>query len=147
MLTSPQDTRVTIWPLPGFSIEEKRMVDNVGFPTPVKFHFENKSQSLTTAHPHIEMAQMAGGLRAMIRGTRIPVSVVAGYLSQGETSQTIFEEILPHLTRDQVDDAVLYYREHQVEIDRERSENTEQAARKQLRDALGDDGYRVITGG
>ncbi len=147
MLAMPQTTKETRWPLPGFSIEEKRMVDAVGFPTPAIFHFENTFQSMNTTHPYIEIAQMAGGPRAVIRGTRIPVSVVAGYLGIGETAQTIVKEILPYLTMAQVRDAIQYYREHRVEIDQERAENTEQAAQKFLRDSLGEDGYRAITGG
>ena len=100
-----------------------------------------------TNFPYIEMAKFTGGYSAVIRGTRIMVSTIIGYLLMGETPNTIVEKILPRLTLAQVRDAILYYSAFKVQIDEERRENTEQAGRKYLRETLGEDKYRAITGG
>ena len=99
-----------------------------------------------TNFPFIEIAKFTGGPSAVIRGTRIPVSIVIGYLLMGETPNTIVEKVLPHLTLGQVRDAILYYSVFKAQVDEERRENTEEAGRKVLRESLGDDKYRTITG-
>jgi uncharacterized protein (DUF433 family) len=100
-----------------------------------------------TNFPFIEVAKFAGGSSAVIRWTRVPVSIVIGYLLMGETPNSIVEKILPHLTLAQVRDAILYYSVFKDQIDEERRENTEESGRKVLRESLGDDKYRTITGG
>lgn len=100
-----------------------------------------------TNFPYIEMTKFTGGYSAVIRGTRVMVSTVVGYLLMGETPNTIVEKILPHLTLAQVRDAILYYSAFKAQIDEERRENTEEAGRKYLRETLGEDKYRTITGG
>jgi len=81
-----------------------------------------------------------------IRGTRVPVHILIGYLLIGETPETIAKEIVPHVTLPQVYEAMHYYLIHQTEIDKERKENTEDASRRMLRKALGEKKYREITG-
>lgn len=103
-------------------------------------------RALSPEHPHIETVPMAGGPTAVIRGTRIPVSILVGYLKMGETPESVVANVLPHLTLAQVYDALSYYYDHQGEIDRERAENTEEGARHRLREQLGEEGYRKITG-
>ena len=100
-----------------------------------------------TNFPYIEIAKFTGGYSAVIRGTRILVSTIIGYLLMGETPTTIVQKILPHLTLAQVRDAILYYSAFKTRIDEERRENTEEAGRKYLRETLGEDRYRAITGG
>ncbi|OGO75510.1 MAG: hypothetical protein A3K41_02520 [Chloroflexi bacterium RIFOXYD12_FULL_57_15] len=97
--------------------------------------------------PYIEMAKFTGGESAVIRGTRVSVWVLIGYLELGETPKTIVEEVLPFLKLDQVLDAQRYYEYHKDEIDEERRENTEEAGRKYLRERLSKEDYRKITGG
>jgi uncharacterized protein (DUF433 family) len=96
--------------------------------------------------PNIEVVKFTGGLTAVIRGTRVPVHILIGYLLTGETPETIAKEILPHITLSQVYEAMHYYLTHQAEIDKEREENTEDASRRMLRKALGEKKYREITG-
>lgn len=99
-----------------------------------------------TRFPYIAIAEFTGGPRAVIRGTRIPVSVVISYLLTGETPHTLVEKILPNITLVQVRDAILYYSAHRFVIDKERRENTEDAGRKFLRESLDDDKYNSISG-
>lgn len=96
--------------------------------------------------PNIEVVKFTGGMSAVIRGTRVPVHILIGYLLIGETPETITKEIIPHITLPQVYEAMHYYLIHQAEIDKEREENTEDASRRILRKALGEKKYREITG-
>ena len=96
--------------------------------------------------PHIERVKFTGGESAVIRGTRVKVSHIIGYLQMGETPKTIVEEVLPFLKLDQILDAQRYYEYYKDEIDEERRENTEEHGRKILRDSLGEENYRKLTG-
>jgi uncharacterized protein (DUF433 family) len=96
--------------------------------------------------PNIEVVKFTGGSSAVIRGTRVPVHILIGYLLIGETPETIAKEIVPHITLSDVYEAMHYYLIHQAEIDKERKENTEDASRRMLRKALGEKKYREITG-
>lgn len=100
-----------------------------------------------TNFPYIEMVKFTGGYSAVIRGTRVMVSTIVGYLLMGETPNTIVQNILPHLTLAQMRDAILYYSAFKEQIDEERRQNTEESGRKYLRETLGEDKYRAITGG
>jgi len=97
--------------------------------------------------PNIEVVKFTGGMSAVIRGTRIKVSNIVGYLQVGETPYVIANEILPHVTLPQVYEAIHYYFVHQAEIDKEREENTEEASRRLLLEKLGEKKYKEITGG
>ena len=96
--------------------------------------------------PYIERAKFTGGDSAVIRGTHVKVSHIVGYIQMGETPKTIVEAVLPFLKLAQILDAQRYYEYYKEEIDEERRENTEENGRKILRDALGEDKYRKITG-
>ncbi|SRR6266498_4294059 len=96
--------------------------------------------------PNIEVVKFTGGSSAVIRGTRVPVHILIGYLLIGETPETIAKEIIPHITLPQVYEAMHYYLIHQAEIDEEREENTEDASLRMLRQAIGEKKYREITG-
>ena len=97
-------------------------------------------------HPHIERVATRSGQRAMIRGTRVAVSHIVGYIRLGETPESIADEVLPFLTRSQVDDALVYYDDHWAEIDRELAENTESASMIRLRERLGDQDFYRLAG-
>jgi len=96
--------------------------------------------------PNIEIVKSTGGSSAVIRGTRIYVRILVGYLLIGETPETIVEEIIPHITLPQVYEAMQYYFVHRAEIDKEREESTEEASRAMLRKRLGEKKYKEITG-
>lgn len=51
-------------------------------------------EQLSPSHPYIDMVQTISGSRAVIKGTRIPISVIVGYLQAGETPETLANEVL-----------------------------------------------------
>lgn len=114
--------------------------------TPDQVADELLRQQLAPQHAYIEVVDKIGGPQAMIRGTRVPVSIIIGYLRTGETPESLVENILPHLTLAQVYDALSYYHDHHDEIEKELSQNTEEHGRAVLRERLGDEGYLRVTG-
>jgi uncharacterized protein (DUF433 family) len=103
-------------------------------------------QQLAPKHAYIEVVEKITGPQAVIKGTRIPVNIIIGYLRVGETPESLVENVLPHLTLAQVYDALSYYYDHQDQIEREISENTEEYGRKYLREHLDEEGYLRVTG-
>jgi uncharacterized protein (DUF433 family) len=83
---------------------------------------------LSPAHPYIEMVATRSGSKPTIKGTRIAVSTIAGYIRLGESPESIAQSVLPHLTLAQIHDALSYYYEHQDEIEAELIHNTEAAS-------------------
>lgn len=114
--------------------------------TPDQIAEELLRQQLAPKHAYIEVLEKVTGPQAMIKGTRVPVSIIIGYLRMGETPESLVENILPHLTLAQVYDALSYYYDHQDEIEQEMSENTEEYGRAYLREHLGEEGYLRVTG-
>jgi len=114
--------------------------------TPDQVADELLRQQLAPRHAYVEVVNKLAGPQAMIRGTRVPVSIIVGYLRAGETPESLVKNILPHLTLAQVYDALSYYHDHRDEIEQELLENTEERARAVLRERLGEEGYRHITG-
>jgi uncharacterized protein (DUF433 family) len=101
---------------------------------------------LNSQHPYIEIVERYSGLQPVIKGTRITVSDIVGYLRLGETPESLVRNILPQLTLAQVYDALSYYHDHQDEIEQILHENTETQARAYLREKLGEEGYLRLTG-
>jgi len=114
--------------------------------TPDQIADELLRQQLSPRHAYVEVVDKITGPQAVIVGTRVPVSIVIGYLRIGETPESLVERILPHLNLAQVYDALSYYHDHQEEIDREMIENTEEYGRNYLREHLGEKGYLNVTG-
>ena len=114
--------------------------------TPDQVADELLRQQLAPKHAYIEVVEKITGSQAMIKGTRVPVSIIIGYLHIGETPESLVENILPHLTLAQVYDALSYYHDHQDEIEQEMLENTEEYGRAYLREHLGEEGYLHVTG-
>ena len=114
---------------------------------PASYTVKKSKTKPQKSFPNIEVVKFTGGTSAVIRGTRVPVHILIGYLLIGETPETITKEIVPHITLPQVYEAMQYYFVHQAEIDKEREENTEEVSRRMLRKALGEKKYREITGG
>lgn len=103
-------------------------------------------EQLATQHSYIEVVERYGGPAAVISGTRISVADIVGYLRIGETPESIVSDVLTSLTLAQVYAALSYYHDHQEAIDAILSLNNEEVARVYLRESLGEEGYRRITG-
>jgi uncharacterized protein (DUF433 family) len=123
---------------------QRQAKDNVQ--TPDQVADEILRRQLAPEHAYVEVVEKVTGPQAMIKGTRIPVSIIVGYLRQGETPESLVENILPHLTLAQVYDALSYYYDHQDEIEQEIIENTAEYGRAYLRKHLGEAGYARVTG-
>lgn len=105
------------------------------------------SQTLAPKHAHVEVIYRVGGPQAVIKGTRIAVSMIIGYLHLGETPDSIANDVLPHLSLAQIYDALSYYHDHKTQIDEELAQNNDLAYwQDYLAEALGDEGFRKITG-
>jgi len=87
---------------------------------------------LTSKYPLIEIAEFSAGPRAVVRGTRIAVSTIIGYLLAGETLETIQKEVLTSLRPAQLYDAIQYYADHKDEIRKELEANQETQVRSRL---------------
>jgi len=72
-----------------------------------------------TEHPYVvKVAGVCGG-RPVIKGTRIPVWLIIGWIKDGYTPERIHQEIYPQLSLAQIYDALSYYHDHIAEIDAE----------------------------
>jgi uncharacterized protein (DUF433 family) len=76
------------------------------------------STEIATEHPHVVRKPGTCGGGPIIRGTRIPVRLIALLWNGGETVEEIVRSY-PHLTPSWVHDAISYYLDHQPEVDRE----------------------------
>ncbi len=105
-------------------------------------------QSLESPHPHILIHQTAWGPQARIKGTRIAVSHIVGFIKLGETPETIIQSALPDLTLAQIHDTLSYYYDHQQEIEREWDEeqNTELWKQRLREQVKSDEDFLKITG-
>jgi uncharacterized protein (DUF433 family) len=72
----------------------------------------------STEHPHIVLIQKMDRQQAVIRGTRMPVWIIAGFYKAGDTMDDILMSY-PHLSPASVYDAISYYHDHQAEIEAE----------------------------
>ncbi len=70
------------------------------------------------AHKHISKKEGVQGGRAIIAGTRIPVSDIVHYYKMGKDVHEILE-YFPHLSLAEIHDALAYYYDNQSEINKE----------------------------
>lgn len=77
--------------------------------------------------PHIEQRNTPFGPRAMIRGTRVAVAHVAGFLNGGFSVEEIVSEALPDVPPAAIYEALAYYYEHQAEIEADWAANEQEA--------------------
>ena len=94
---------------------------------------------IRTEHPYIiRMPGVCGG-RPIVRGSRIPVWLIAAMYKAGDTAGEILQGH-PDLSLAQIYDALSYYYDHLAEIEREISENT-------LQHIIDKHGYSLAPGG
>ena len=95
---------------------------------------------------HIEQRRTPFGAQAYLRGTRVAVRHVAGFLKAGHSAEEIIRNDLPHLPAAGVHEAIAYYYDHLAEIDAELAANSEASARQQLQQMLSPEQYARLTG-
>ena len=86
--------------------------------------------------PHIEQRDTPFGPRAMIRGTRVAVAHVAGFLDGGFSVEEIVSEALPDVPPAAIYEALAYYYEHQAEIEADWAANESETVLADLRQRL-----------
>ena len=99
-------------------------------------------------HAYIEQVQATGGLRAFIKGTRIGVDTIVGYVRAGYAPRDLAGDVLPHVTLAQIYDALSYYEDDRSEIDAliDQRTNTPEAWRARLVSELGEQQAQVLLG-
>lgn len=78
----------------------------------------------TTIYPHIVTDSRIAGGAPIIKGTRIAVRAIAGYYQLGMSVDEILQS-LPHLTQSHVHAALAFYFDHQKDIDRDLTKNSD----------------------
>ena len=78
------------------------------------------------AHPYITRKKGVCGGRSIIEGTRFPVWSIIRWYKLGMSIEDILREF-PQLTPSQVHDAFSYYYDNQEEIEKDITENEDEA--------------------
>jgi len=108
---------------------------------------EMLQRELQPVHPYIETQTSLRGKRAFVKDVGMPVSIIVGYARLGLAPEDFAEEVHAALIPALVYDALSYYHDHRVEIDREISENTEETLSIRLAERMrSTEDYRQITG-
>ncbi len=113
---------------------------------PARLVEEILTEELMPQHPYIEVIDSRSGPRAVIKGTRVGVDVIAGYSQAGYAPREMADTILPHLTLAQIYDALSYYEDHRAEVDQSLQANTPDAWRERLKQHLGSDAASKLLG-
>lgn len=88
------------------------------------------SEMQPTEHPYIVRVVGLCGGRPTIRGTRIPVQLIAALFKAGDAVEEILQNY-PHLPAAAVYDAISYYLDHQEDIEQEIANNRLETLRAQ----------------
>ncbi len=96
--------------------------------------------------PHIEQRDTPSGPRAMIRGTRVAVAHVAGFLDGGFSVEEIISEALPDVPPAAIYEALAYYYEHQAEIEADWAANQPEPILEKLRQRLSPEQFSRLRG-
>src|SRR4051812_22687625 len=80
------------------------------------------SLPISTEYRYITYVSDIAGGRPIIKGTRITVKAIVGYYKLGLSVEEMLED-LPTLTPAQIYEALSYYHDHQVEIERDIKES------------------------
>lgn len=104
------------------------------------------TEEILPRHPYVEVLDSRSGTRPVVKGTRVGIDVIAGYIQAGHAPREIVESILPDLTLAQVYDALSYYEDHRAEIDRSLQANSPAAVREALKQRLGESAAKQLLG-
>ena len=90
-------------------------------------------------HPYVVRSEGICGGRPRIKGSRIPVSLIAGFHRDGEPIDEIVAAY-PHVGSAAIQDAIGYYLDHHEEIDAEIRANSLESVLSEVGAILGEDG-------
>ncbi len=79
---------------------------------------EVSTKERPTEHPHVVRIQKLSGEQAVIKGTRMPVWLIASFYKAGDSVDDVLVGH-PRLSPAAVYDAISYYHDHQSEIEAE----------------------------
>jgi uncharacterized protein (DUF433 family) len=114
--------------------------------TPARFVEELLTELMLPPHPYVEVIESRSGPKAVVKGSRIGVDVVIGYIKAGYGPDDLVNEILPQLTLAQVYDVLSYYEDHRVTIDELLQTDLHQVWRDQLTQRLGEAATQQLLG-
>ncbi|MCB8951946.1 MAG: DUF433 domain-containing protein [Ardenticatenales bacterium] len=104
-------------------------------------------ETVLPAHPYVTLVHSrGGGMRPVVRGTRVGVDVVVGYHQAGYTPEQIAAEMLPQLHLAQVYDALSYYEERRELLDAEMLAHTAEAWQDRLMQEMGPEAAAALLG-
>lgn len=101
-----------------------------------------KHQTRPTEHPYIIRREGMRGGRPILRGSSIPVWLIAAMWKSGDTIDEI-SQAYPHLHLAAIFDAISYYLDHREEIENQITENRIERVLKDTGATMREDG--VIT--
>jgi uncharacterized protein (DUF433 family) len=104
------------------------------------------SVQIGTDYRYVTSVPGVCGGRPVVRGTRISVKAIVGYYKMGLSVEEILDS-LPHLTPAQVHDALSYYYDHQVEIEKDIEESRVEHLVERYGLGIATNGRLVIGGG
>ena len=114
--------------------------------SPDQFAEEVLASQLLPQHPHVEVISSRSGPRPVVRGTRVGVDVVVGYLRAGHTPEQLASELLPQLSLAQIYDALSYFYDHPDAVEAALADRAAGAWETRLKQRLGEADYARLTG-
>lgn len=96
-----------------------------------------------TEHPHVARVEGVHNGRPIIRGTRIPVKTLVGYVHMGMSVPEVLAGF-PDLTAAQLYDALSYYYDNQAEIEADMSGDEPDVLLEQFGLAMEEDGRLTL---
>ncbi len=103
---------------------------------------ETEAKPQPTDHPHIVRVPGIAGGEPILKGTRVPVRVIALHYKSAATMEEILEAH-PHLSAAAVYDAISYYLDHQAEIEALIEENQLERVMEKHGFVLGEKGQLI----
>ncbi|HKZ82664.1 MAG TPA: DUF433 domain-containing protein [Anaerolineae bacterium] len=101
---------------------------------------ETFTREQPTEHPHIVRRRTISRERAFLRGTGMPVWLIASFYKAGDSVESILIGY-PHLSPAAVHDAISYYHDHQAEIEEEIAEQRIENILKRTGATLDEQGF------
>jgi len=132
--------------LPSYLFEQLRRRAQAQHQSPEQYLVAYLRAQWQPQHAHIEQVQTIGGVRPFIKGTRIGVDTIVGYVRAGYVPRDLAGDVLPHVTLAQIYDALSYYEDNRTEIDALLAANSPEAWRARLVHELGEQQAQTLLG-